>query len=97
VLGIPRGGVPVASRVAEALAAPLDVIVVRKLGVPGFEELAMGAIASGGARLLDDRVVRELRIPADVVDAVTARRPSRWPGASRRSATGRRPTKEDGP
>lgn len=73
VLGIPRGGVPVASRVAEALDAPLDVIVVRKLGVPGSEELAMGAIASGGVRLLDREVVRELRIPAGAIEAVVAR------------------------
>ena len=73
VLGIPRGGVPVASRVAEALGAPLDVIVVRKLGVPGIEELAMGAIASGGVRLLNQEVVRELRVPMATINAVAAR------------------------
>jgi predicted phosphoribosyltransferase len=73
VLGLPRGGVPVAARVAEALGAPLDVVVVRKLGVPGFEELAMGAIASGGVRLLNHEVVRELRISKAAIDTVAAR------------------------
>lgn len=58
VLALPRGGVPVAAVVAEALDAPLDVLVVRKLGVPGHAELAMGAIASGGARVLNDTVLR---------------------------------------
>ncbi len=72
VLALPRGGVPVAYEVAEALRAPLDVLVVRKLGVPGQEELAMGAIASRGACVLYDAVVRELRIPEDEIDAVTA-------------------------
>lgn len=71
VLGLPRGGVPVAFEVARALNAPLDVIVVRKLGVPGWEELAMGAIASGGVRVLNDRVARD--IPAEVLEAVVAR------------------------
>src|SRR5207247_2304170 len=67
VLGLPRGGVPVASEVATALHAPLDVFVVRKLGVPGQEELAMGAIASGGVVVLNEDVVRGLDIPPDVV------------------------------
>lgn len=62
VLGLPRGGVPVAFEVAHALDAPLDVFLVRKLGVPGHEELAMGAIASGGVRVLNEEVVRELGI-----------------------------------
>jgi predicted phosphoribosyltransferase len=62
VLALPRGGVPIAFEVARALDAPLDVFVVRKLGVPGHEELAMGAIASGGARVVDAGLVRELRI-----------------------------------
>src|SRR5688572_7805261 len=57
VLGLPRGGVPVAAQVAEALHAPLDVFVVRKLGVPGQEELAFGAIASGAVKVLNDDVV----------------------------------------
>jgi len=73
VLGLPRGGMPVAAEVAAALDAPLDVFVVRKLGVPGHEELAMGAIASGGVRVLNDDVVRAIGIPADELDAVTAR------------------------
>jgi putative phosphoribosyl transferase len=67
VLGLPRGGVPVAYEVAQALHAPLDVFVVRKLGVPGHRELAMGAIASGGLRVLNVDVTEGLRIsPADV-------------------------------
>ena len=73
VLGLPRGGVPVAFEVAEALDAPLDVLLVRKLGVPGHEELAMGAIASGGVRVLNDDLVEELGIPPRVVDATAAR------------------------
>jgi predicted phosphoribosyltransferase len=72
VLALPRGGVPVAYEVARALNVPLDVFLVRKLGVPGREELAMGAIASGGVRLLNEDVVRALRIPPDVIDQVTA-------------------------
>jgi putative phosphoribosyl transferase len=73
VLGIPRGGVPVAYEVAKALSAPLDVIVVRKLGFPGAEELAMGAIASGGVRVLNERVLSEMPVPQDVIDEVAAR------------------------
>jgi putative phosphoribosyl transferase len=70
VLGLPRGGVPVAYEVAQALDAPLDVFVVRKLGVPGHEEYAMGAIASGGIRVLNHEVVRQLQIPSGAVEAV---------------------------
>ena len=73
VLALPRGGVPVGYEVARALHAPLDVFVVRKLGVPGHEELAMGAIASGGVRVLNDDVVGALGISADTVNAVAAR------------------------
>jgi putative phosphoribosyl transferase len=73
VLALPRGGVPVAFEVARALHAPLDVFLVRKLGVPGHDELAMGAIASGGVRVLNEDVVRGLRISSDVVDRVFAR------------------------
>jgi Phosphoribosyl transferase domain len=62
VLALPRGGVPVAYEVARGLAAPLDVFVVRKLGVPGYEELAMGAIATGGVRVLNDQLVEHLGI-----------------------------------
>src|SRR6266446_611628 len=70
VLALPRGGVPVAYEVAAALEAPLDVFLVRKLGVPGHEELAMGAIATGGVRVLNDDVIEALRIPGRVIDAV---------------------------
>jgi putative phosphoribosyl transferase len=72
VLALPRGGVPVAIEVAQALNAPLDVFLVRKLGVPGQEELAMGAIASGGARVLNEDVVAHLRISDDLIDTVVA-------------------------
>ncbi|HYR95264.1 MAG TPA: phosphoribosyltransferase, partial [Candidatus Binatus sp.] len=72
VLGLPRGGVPVAYEVARALGAPLDVFVVRKLGVPGHEEFAMGAVATGGVRVLNEEVVNGLRIPEYVIDAVAA-------------------------
>ena len=70
VLGLPRGGVPVAHEVARKLHAPLDILVVRKLGVPGHEELAMGAIASGGARVLNHCVLSHLSIPDDIIDLV---------------------------
>lgn len=73
VLALPRGGVPVGAEVARALGAPLDVFLVRKLGVPGHEELAMGAIASGGVRVVNETVARQLGIPADVVDAAAER------------------------
>lgn len=72
VLGLPRGGVPVAREVAQALRAPLDVAVVRKLGVPSQPELAMGAIASGGARVLNSEVVDMLDLSDDAIDRVTA-------------------------
>jgi predicted phosphoribosyltransferase len=71
VLALPRGGVPVAYEVARALNAPLDVFLVRKLGVPGQEELAMGAIATGGVRILNEEVVRLLQIPEEVIDAAS--------------------------
>jgi putative phosphoribosyl transferase len=73
VLGMPRGGVPVAFEIAQSLRVPLDVFLVRKLGVPGHEELAMGAIASGGIRVLNEVVIRSKRISEAVIDAVTAR------------------------
>jgi len=73
VLALPRGGVPVGFEVAQALESPLDVFVVRKLGVPGDEELAMGAIASGGARVLNDEVIRALDIPGRIIRAVVTR------------------------
>ncbi|MGA7710067.1 MAG: phosphoribosyltransferase [Acidobacteriaceae bacterium] len=71
VLALPRGGVPVAFEVAMALHAPLDVFLVRKLGFPGQEELAIGAIASGGARLLNAAIIRSLHLPPEQVEAVT--------------------------
>jgi putative phosphoribosyl transferase len=73
VLALPRGGVPVAYEVAHALDAPLDVFLVRKLGVPGHEELAMGAIATGGVRVMNKYVVRSLNISDRLIDEVAAR------------------------
>jgi predicted phosphoribosyltransferase len=73
VLALPRGGVPVGYEVAGALGAPLDVFVVRKLGVPGYEELAMGAVATGGVRVLNDEIVRGLGISEHEIDAAAAR------------------------
>lgn len=73
VLGLPRGGVPVASEVARCLGAPLDVILVRKLGVPSQPELAMGAIGEGGVRVMNEEVVRLARVRQSEIDAVEAR------------------------
>ncbi|MBI5542968.1 MAG: phosphoribosyltransferase [Deltaproteobacteria bacterium] len=73
VLGLPRGGVPVAIEVARALGAPLDVCVVRKLGVPGHEELAMGALASGGGAVLNRELIQELGIPPSEIERVAER------------------------
>src|SRR3954464_959844 len=73
VLGLPRGGVPVAYEIARHLGVPLDVFIVRKIGVPGFEELAIGAIASGGVRVLNDEVVRLLPNAQQILDEATAR------------------------
>jgi putative phosphoribosyl transferase len=73
VVGLARGGVPVAYEVARALDAPLDVLVVRKLGVPVQPELGMGAIAEGGARVLNDEVVRHARVSASELDAIEER------------------------
>ena len=73
VLALPRGGVPVAYEVAKQLSAPLDVFVVRKLGVPGYEELAMGAIASGGVLVLNQDVVNQLGLSQGVIDAVASK------------------------
>jgi predicted phosphoribosyltransferase len=72
VLALPRGGVPVAFEVAQALRVPLDIFLVRKLGVPGHEELAMGAISTGGVRVLNEDTVDYLRIPEHVIDAIAA-------------------------
>lgn len=70
VLALPRGGVPVAYEVAKALEAPLDVFIVRKLGLPGQEELAIGAIASGGVRVLNEDLVRALRLPDELIGRI---------------------------
>lgn len=71
VLGLPRGGVPVAAEVADALGAPLDVLVVRKLGAPGHPELAVGAVAAGGVRVLNAGLLRELAVSDRALDRVT--------------------------
>lgn len=73
VLALPRGGVPVAYEVARALNAPLDIFIVRKLGLPGHEELAIGAIASGGIRVLNHDIVQALKISQNIIDKVTRR------------------------
>ena len=73
VLALPRGGVPVGFEVAQALRAPLEVFIVRKLGVPGHDELAMGAIATGDVRVLNDDVVMSLELEPEVIDTVAAR------------------------
>ena len=90
VLGLPRGGMPVAFEVAHALAVPLDVLVVRKLGVPGHEELAMGAVASGGVRVLNNDVLAATGAPRDVIEEVTARELEHV-GAQERAYRGDRP------
>jgi putative phosphoribosyl transferase len=73
ILALPRGGVPVAAEIATSLKAPMDVFVVRKLGLPGQPELAMGAIASGGVRVLNESVVAGLAIPSEVIEIVAAK------------------------
>ena len=91
VLALPRGGVPVAYEVAHRLGAPLDVFVVRKLGVPGHEELAMGAVATGGVRVLNDQLVEQLGIPDQMIDAVAARERQELARRERLYRGGRRP------
>jgi len=73
ILGLPRGGVPVAFEVARVLRAELDVFLVRKLGLPGHEELAVGAIASGGVRVLNEALLRELRVSPQLIERIAAR------------------------
>src|SRR5438046_2229762 len=73
VLALPRGGVPVAYEIGKELGLPVDIFVVRKLGVPGHEELAMGAIASGGVRHINRNVVDQLHIDSRTIDAASAR------------------------
>jgi putative phosphoribosyl transferase len=91
VLALPRGGVPVAFEIAQALNAPLDIYLVRKLGLPGHEELAMGAIASGGVRALNEDIITALNIPEAVVEAV-ARREQAELERRERAYRGDRPT-----
>lgn len=91
VLGLPRGGVPVAAEVARALGAPLDVFVARKLGVPGQSELAMGAVAAGGVRVLHQAVVEALAIPPAVIDAVATREAAEVARRERSYRAGRPP------
>jgi predicted phosphoribosyltransferase len=96
VLGLPRGGVPVAYEVAHALNAPLDVFLVRKLGVPGHEELAMGAIASGGVMVLNDDVLAATRVPPEAVQAVAARELERLQDQERAYRSDRPPLEVQG-
>lgn len=91
VLALPRGGVPVAYEVAKALGAPLDVFLARKLGVPGHAELAMGAIAAGGIRILNRAVVDSLRIPPQAVEEVAAREGAELARREQRYRPGRPP------
>jgi putative phosphoribosyl transferase len=89
VLALPRGGVPVAYEVAEALGVPLDVFLVRKLGTPGHAELAMGAIASGGIRVLNDEVVHWLGIRPEQIEAVAQREQAELERRQREYSDGR--------
>ena len=84
VLGLPRGGVPVAFEIAVALDAPLDVFIVRKLGLPGHEEFGIGAIASGGVRVVDESVLRAYGVDADMLDRITERERSELERRERR-------------
>jgi putative phosphoribosyl transferase len=93
VLGLPRGGVPVAYEVAQRLHAPLDVFIVRKLGVPGYEELALGAIASGGARVLNPEIVRILPNAEQTLDELVARETIELDRREHLYRDGRPPTK----
>jgi predicted phosphoribosyltransferase len=96
VLGLPRGGVPVAYEVALELNLPLDIFVVRKLGVPGQEELAMGAIASGGTVVMNRSVVQELGISSEVIEAVSSREELEIERRERVYRDGRAPARVEG-
>src|SRR5216117_3590771 len=91
VLGLPRGGVPVAYEVAKRLRVPIDVFIVRKLGVPGFEELAAGAIASGGVRVLNEDVIRAIPHADEAIEVVTARETAELERRDRAYRDGRPP------
>jgi predicted phosphoribosyltransferase len=96
VLGLPRGGVPVAYEVARELNLPLDIFIVRKLGVPGHEELAMGAIASGGTIVINSSVVQELNISPEVIEAVAKREELEIERRERAYRDGRPPAQVEG-
>lgn len=91
VLALPRGGVSVGAEVAQALGAPLDVFLVRKLGVPGYEEVAMGAVASGGVRYLNDDLIRRAGVRPDAIEAVEARERAELARRERAYREGRTP------
>lgn len=93
VLGLPRGGVPVAIEVAEALQVPMDILLVRKLGLPGQEELAMGAIASGGGRVLNEDVLRQARVGEQDLQRVVARETRELARREREYREGRPPVR----
>src|SRR5947209_12028653 len=97
VLGLPRGGVPVAYEVARSLRVPLDVFIVRKLGVPGFEELAVGAIASGGVRVLNEEVANALPNRDEIIEAVTAKETAELERREHEYRDGRAARELDGP
>ena len=96
VLGLPRGGVPVAYEVALALHLPLDIVVVRKLGVPGMAELAMGAVATDGALALNAAIIHEFRIPEDVIDAAVEQERQEVERRERAYRNGRSPERTEG-
>jgi predicted phosphoribosyltransferase len=96
VLALPRGGVPVAFEVARALDASLDIFVVRKLGLPGYGELAIGAIASHGVRVLNEDVVRHFDVPAGVIDAIALEEQAELERREREYRAGRPPVDVDG-
>ena len=96
VLALPRGGVPVAFEVARALNAPLDLFLVRKLGLPGHEELAMGAIASGGVRVLNESVVEMFRVPPQAIERVAEREMRELQRRERAYREGRPPVPVEG-
>lgn len=96
VLALPRGGVPVAAPIARRLKAPLDILPVRKLGVPGHEELAMGAVAAGGVRVLNEDVLADLEISPQALEDVTAVQMRRVAEQERRLRGGRAPAPRAG-
>lgn len=96
VLALPRGGVPVGAEVASALGAPLDVFVVRKLGVPGQEELAMGALASGGVQVLDQEIIRAAGVTRDDIEQALARESAELARRERQYRDDRPPPDVDG-